>query len=63
MGLEGMHPRVQRELAEVTAKLLSIIYQQSWSNREVPSYWRPTNVTPIYRKGQKEDPGTIDLSA
>ena len=28
MGLDGIHPRVLRELAEELAKILSIIYQQ-----------------------------------
>ncbi|KFW70572.1 hypothetical protein AS28_01949, partial [Pygoscelis adeliae] len=57
MGPDGIHPRVLRELAEEVAKLLSIIYQQSWLTGEVPDNWRLANVTPIYKKGQKEDPG------
>ncbi|KAK4813305.1 LOW QUALITY PROTEIN: hypothetical protein QYF61_023456 [Mycteria americana] len=57
MGLHGIHPRVLRELAEVLTKLLSILYQQSWLTGEVPVDWRSANVTPIYKKGQKEDPG------
>ncbi|KFQ39227.1 hypothetical protein N332_04863, partial [Mesitornis unicolor] len=57
MGPDGIHPRVLRELAEVLAKPLSIIYQQSWLTGEVPVDWRLTNVTLIYKKGQKEDPG------
>jgi len=46
-----------RELAKELAKALSIIYQQSWLTGEVLHDWRITNVTPIYKKGQKEDPG------
>ncbi|GAB0209309.1 mitochondrial enolase superfamily member 1 [Grus japonensis] len=57
MGPDGIHPRVLRELAEELAKPLSIIYQQSWLTGEVPDDWRLANVTPIYKKGQKEDPG------
>jgi len=30
MGLDGIYPRVLRELAEELAKPLSISYQQSW---------------------------------
>ncbi|KAK4826708.1 hypothetical protein QYF61_010923 [Mycteria americana] len=54
MGLDGIHPRVLRELAEVLTKPLSILYQQSWLTREVPVDWRLANVTPIYKKGRKE---------
>ncbi|KAK4807164.1 hypothetical protein QYF61_024284 [Mycteria americana] len=57
MGLDGIHPRVLRELAEVLTKPLSILYQQSWLTGEVPVDWRLANVTPIYKKGWKEDPG------
>ncbi|KFW62223.1 hypothetical protein AS28_00276, partial [Pygoscelis adeliae] len=57
MGPDGIHPRVLRELAEELAKWLSIIYQQSWLMGEVPDDWRLANVTPIYKKGRKEDPG------
>ncbi|KAK4813509.1 hypothetical protein QYF61_009235 [Mycteria americana] len=44
-------------LAEVLTNPLSILYQQSWLTREVPVDWKLANVTPIYKKGQKEDPG------
>ncbi|KAK4832222.1 hypothetical protein QYF61_021069 [Mycteria americana] len=57
MGSDGIHPRVLRELAEVLTKLLSILYQQSWLTREVPVDWRLANVTPIFKKGWKEDLG------
>ena len=57
MGPDGIHPRELRELAEVLTKPLSIIYQQSWLTGEVPVDWRLANVTPIYKKGRKEDPG------
>ena len=57
MGPDEIHPRVLRELAEVIAKPLSIIYQRSLLTGEVPEVWRLANVTSIYKKGCKEDPG------
>ena len=57
MRLDGIHPRVLKELAGVLAKPLSIIYQQSWLIGEVLTDWKLANVTPIYKKGQKDDPG------
>jgi len=47
MGLDGIHMRVLRELAEEMAKTLSIICQQSWLTGEVPDDWRIANVKPI----------------
>ena len=57
MGLDEIHPRVLRELAEEIAEPLSIIYQRSLLTGEVPEDWRLANVTPIYKKGCREDPG------
>ncbi|GAB0180701.1 mitochondrial enolase superfamily member 1 [Grus japonensis] len=57
MGPDGIHPRVLRELGEVLIEPLSIIYQQSWLTREVPVIWKLANVTPIHKKGWKEDLG------
>ncbi|KAK4821664.1 hypothetical protein QYF61_027132 [Mycteria americana] len=57
MGPDEIHPRVLKELADVLTKPLSIIYQQSWLTGEVPVDWRLANVTPIFKKGQEEDPG------
>ncbi|KAK4806263.1 LOW QUALITY PROTEIN: hypothetical protein QYF61_013407 [Mycteria americana] len=57
MGPDEIHLRVLKELADVLTKPLSIIYQQSWLTGEVPADWRLANVTPIFKKGRKEDPG------
>jgi len=56
MGLDGIHPRVLKELAEELAKPLSIIYQQSWLTGEVSDDWGIASVTPVYKRGLKEDP-------
>ncbi|KAK4828839.1 hypothetical protein QYF61_000896 [Mycteria americana] len=57
MGPDEIHLRILKELADVLTKPLSIIYQQSWLTGEVPADWRLANVTPIFKKGRKEDPG------
>jgi len=57
MGPDGMHPRVWRELADVTAEPLSVIFERSWRTGEVLEDWRKANVAPVFRKGKKEDPG------
>uniref|UniRef100_A0A8C3C6K7 Reverse transcriptase domain-containing protein n=1 Tax=Cairina moschata TaxID=8855 RepID=A0A8C3C6K7_CAIMO len=58
MGQDGTHPRVLRELVEELAKPLTIIYWQSWLSGEVPADWQLANVTPIYKKGRRVDPGS-----
>lgn len=57
IGLDGIYPQVLTELAEVLTKVLSTISQQSQLIEEVPVHWRLANVTPICKKGRKEDPG------
>jgi len=56
-GPDGIHPRVLKQLADVLAKPLSIVYQQSWLTGNIPVDWKLANVAPIYKKGWKKDPG------
>ncbi|PKU43820.1 rna-directed dna polymerase from mobile element jockey-like [Limosa lapponica baueri] len=57
MGPDGIYPRVLRELAEVPAEPLSIIYQLSWQTGEIPADWHLANMTPTHKNGQQDDPG------
>lgn len=55
MGPDGKHPQVLRELAD-TVRLLMIIFERSWPSGEMPEDWKKGNVTPVFKKGMKEDP-------
>uniref|UniRef100_K7EYL3 Reverse transcriptase domain-containing protein n=1 Tax=Pelodiscus sinensis TaxID=13735 RepID=K7EYL3_PELSI len=57
MGPDLMHPRVLRELANVTEEPLAIIFEKSWRLGEIPDNWKKANVVPIFKKGKKDDPG------
>ncbi|PKU46015.1 rna-directed dna polymerase from mobile element hypothetical protein [Limosa lapponica baueri] len=54
---DRMHPRMLRELAEVTAGPLSIIFERSWRTGKVPKDWRKADVTPVFKKGKRDDAG------
>lgn len=53
-GPDGIHQQVLRELAEVTATSLSVIFERSWGMGKVPEDWRKANVTHL-QKGKKDD--------
>jgi hypothetical protein len=56
-GPDGIHPRLLKELKEVLARPLKILFKKSLATGEVPADWRTARVIPIYKKGPKSDPG------
>ena len=55
-GNDELHPRVLKEVAQEIAKPLTMIFQSSITNSELPEQWREANITPVFKKGSKSDP-------
>ncbi|PKU47605.1 rna-directed dna polymerase from mobile element jockey-like [Limosa lapponica baueri] len=53
---EEPYLRALRELADVVAKPLSMIFEKSWQSGEVPGDWKKGSIAPTFKKGRKEDP-------
>ncbi|XP_059698166.1 triadin isoform X3 [Haemorhous mexicanus] len=57
MGPDKIQPWVLKELAEEVAMPLSNIFEKSWQSGGVPTDWKRGNIVPIFKKGDKEEPG------
>jgi len=56
-GLNEIHPWVLRELVDEAAEPQSIILERLWQFCEVPTDCKRGNMTPIFKKMNKEDEG------
>ena len=52
-GIDGLHPRVLKELAEELAEPITILFKKSLDSEELPAQWLQAVVTPIFKKGRK----------
>ena len=56
-GPDAIPARVLKELSEVLAEPLAILYHKSLQTGKLPSDWKTAHITPIHKKGSKSDPG------
>jgi len=56
-GPDGITPGLLQNLREAVLLPLEIIFNMSMEKGESPEEWRTANVTPIFKKGTKGDPG------
>jgi len=56
-GPDEIGPRLLQELEDAAAAALTIIFRESVESGVVPEDWRRANVTPIFKKGSKAEPG------
>jgi len=57
VGTLVMEDTEKAELLNALFASVSIVFERSWRTGEVPEDWRKANVTPVFKKGKKEDPG------
>ena len=56
-GPDNIHLRVLMEVAEQVSEILTDILKSSLESGQVPEDWRVTNVTPLFKKGSREELG------
>ena len=56
-GPDGISPRFLQGMQEEISVTLSMLFEKSMEEGVVPSDWRTANVTPIFKKGSRGDPG------
>ena len=56
-GLDGIHPMLLKSCAHQVAKPLSLIYQASFDEGQLPSDWKLANISPFFKKGPNNNPG------
>ncbi|XP_065640578.1 uncharacterized protein LOC136073136 [Hydra vulgaris] len=52
-GYDEVNPYVLKVFSESFSIPLSIIYQQSLTNSDIPNLWKMANVSPIFKNGSK----------
>ena len=55
-GPDNISPKILKELADVIAPILAIIFQVSYNSGQVPSLWKTANVVPVFKCGDKTNP-------
>ena len=56
-GPDEIHPRILKELADIVAYPLKILFDRRLENGIIPSAWKEAEVRPIFKKGNKNMAG------
>ena len=55
-GPDNLSPRILKLLADDLSPILTFIFQQSYDSGNLPDEWLKALITPVYKKGGKQDP-------
>ena len=56
-GPDGLHPNMLKELSATISKPITIIFNSSMCQGWVPQLWKEGNITALFKKGDKAEPG------
>jgi hypothetical protein len=54
---DGLHPKMLKELSATISKPITIISNSSMCQGLVPKLWKEGNITALFKKGDKTEPG------
>ena len=57
-GPDTIHPRMLRESASVLSAPLSVLFRKSVDSGRLPADWKTGDVTPVYKKGDRQNPAS-----
>ena len=57
MGPDDIHLRILKEMVDVVAELLSVIFEKSWLSGKVPGDWKKGNIIPIFKNHTESQNG------
>jgi len=55
-GPDGIKPIILKHLHLVIAPTLQMIFEKSYNSKQTPDDWKKAHITPIFKKGRKDDP-------